>query len=165
MSTNFSTKGSKIMTYEEYSVIRDSLNLKDGTVAARAGITRSTFTDWKSGRSKPKQEKMEKIMAALNQPPAHKQTITNVFNPNNAYGTGKSDIFPLKEKENNDNKLEVLKADELFAGMAKMVMELYEPRDQEEINYMLKQFSSYARASQKTRQIIDGILKMEEEEN
>ena len=55
------------MTYEEYSEIRDSLGLKDGQVASATGIGRSTFSDWKSGRSCPKQEKMLKITRFLNE--------------------------------------------------------------------------------------------------
>jgi len=53
------------MTYEEYAKIRDEKNLSDAQVAKKAGIGRSTFSDWKSGRSKPKDEKMRKIAEAL----------------------------------------------------------------------------------------------------
>ena len=53
------------MTYEEYARIRDEKNLSDAQVAKKAGIGRSTFSDWKSGRSKPKDEKMRKIAEAL----------------------------------------------------------------------------------------------------
>ncbi|MFR5684982.1 MAG: helix-turn-helix domain-containing protein, partial [Clostridia bacterium] len=34
---------------------------KDADVSKATGISKSTFSDWKSGRSKPKQEKLQKI--------------------------------------------------------------------------------------------------------
>ena len=54
-----------MITYEKYAEIRDKKNLTDGKVAEIAGIGRSTFSDWKSGRSIPKLEKMQKIADAL----------------------------------------------------------------------------------------------------
>lgn len=48
--------------YEKYVEIRDSKNLTDYRVSADTGITKSTFSDWKSGRSKPKLDKL-KILA------------------------------------------------------------------------------------------------------
>lgn len=54
-----------MISYEEYSKIRDSKGLKDGKVAQLAGIGRSTFSDWKSGRSVPKEDKARKIANAL----------------------------------------------------------------------------------------------------
>lgn len=47
--------------YERYAEIRDKLGLKDSAVAKATGIGKSTFSDWKSGRSTPKMEKMKKI--------------------------------------------------------------------------------------------------------
>lgn len=54
-----------MISYEQYSKIRDLKGLKDGKVAELAGIGRSTFSDWKSGRSIPKEAKLMKIAAAL----------------------------------------------------------------------------------------------------
>lgn len=54
-----------MITYEKYAKIRDEKKLTDGKVAEIAGIGRSTFSDWKSGRSIPKLEKMQKIAEAL----------------------------------------------------------------------------------------------------
>ena len=48
--------------YKKYVEIRDSRNLTDYRVSEDTGITKSTFSDWKSGRSKPKMEKL-KILA------------------------------------------------------------------------------------------------------
>lgn len=51
--------------YERYCMIRDSKGLKDSNVATMTQIGKSTFSDWKSGRSTPKQEKLSKIANAL----------------------------------------------------------------------------------------------------
>lgn len=47
--------------YEIYCKLRDSKGVKDADVVKATGITKSTFSDWKSGRSKPKDEKLKKI--------------------------------------------------------------------------------------------------------
>lgn len=47
--------------YERYLKLRDDKGVTDSKVATETGITQSTFTDWKSGRSKPKLEKLKKI--------------------------------------------------------------------------------------------------------
>lgn len=47
--------------YDRYCTLRDQKGVKDATVAAATGITKSTFTDWKTGRSSPKREKLSKI--------------------------------------------------------------------------------------------------------
>ena len=47
--------------YEKYCKLRDSKNLKDANVAQATGIGKSTFSDWKSGRSEPKNDKLQKI--------------------------------------------------------------------------------------------------------
>lgn len=47
--------------YENYCKLRDAKGLKDADVAKGTGITKSTFSDWKNGRSAPKNEKMIKI--------------------------------------------------------------------------------------------------------
>ena len=44
--------------YEKYVKLRDEKGLTDYRVSLETGITKSTFTDWKTGRSKPKLEKL-----------------------------------------------------------------------------------------------------------
>lgn len=44
--------------YEKYVSIRDEKGVTDYEVAKQTGISQSTFSDWKSGRSKPKLEKL-----------------------------------------------------------------------------------------------------------
>ena len=48
--------------YEKYVELRNSKNLTDYRISEDTGIPKSTFSDWKSGRSKPKIEKL-KILA------------------------------------------------------------------------------------------------------
>lgn len=50
-----------ISLYERYVFIRDKRGVTDYKVATETGITKSTFSDWKSGRSKPKIDKLIKI--------------------------------------------------------------------------------------------------------
>lgn len=47
--------------YSIYCKLRDAQNLRDSDVSKATGITKSTFSDWKRGRSKPKQDKLQKI--------------------------------------------------------------------------------------------------------
>ncbi|MEE0855389.1 helix-turn-helix domain-containing protein [Eubacterium ventriosum] len=48
--------------YENYAKIRDQKGVTDYRVSIETGIPKSTFSEWKSGRSKPKTEKL-KILA------------------------------------------------------------------------------------------------------
>lgn len=52
--------------YDVYCKLRDSKGVKDATVAKATGINQSTFTDWKTGRSVPKKEKLQKIADYFN---------------------------------------------------------------------------------------------------
>lgn len=47
--------------YEIYCKLRDQNGLKDADVVRNTGITKSTFSDWKNGRSCPKNDKLQKI--------------------------------------------------------------------------------------------------------
>ena len=44
--------------YERYVELRDKKGVTDYRVSEDTGISRSTFTDWKNGRSAPKVEKL-----------------------------------------------------------------------------------------------------------
>lgn len=48
--------------YGKYVKLRDQKEVTDYRVSEDTGITKSTFSDWKSGRSKPKTDKL-KILA------------------------------------------------------------------------------------------------------
>lgn len=54
-----------MISYESYSEFRNANNMKDSDVAKAANIPASTFSDWKKGKSKPKEAKLMKIAAAL----------------------------------------------------------------------------------------------------
>ena len=47
--------------YENYQKLRDERGLKDSDVAREASVSKSTFSDWKVGRSKPGIKKLQKI--------------------------------------------------------------------------------------------------------
>ena len=44
--------------YGKYAELRDARGISDYRVSEDTGITKSTFSDWKSGRSKPKVDKL-----------------------------------------------------------------------------------------------------------
>lgn len=47
--------------YAKYVKLRDAKGVNDANVSDATGIPRSTFTDWKQGRSNPKIDKLLKI--------------------------------------------------------------------------------------------------------
>ena len=47
--------------YQRYCELRDKKGVKDAEVARETHIPRSTFTEWKTGRSQPKLEKLVKL--------------------------------------------------------------------------------------------------------
>ena len=53
------------MTYASYAKIRDARGLKDNDVAHLAKVPQSTFSAWKKGDYKPKEEKRRKIAESL----------------------------------------------------------------------------------------------------
>lgn len=54
--------------YEKYVALRDEKGVTDYRVAMETGVTKSTFTDWKNGRSKPKFDKLLAIARYLGVP-------------------------------------------------------------------------------------------------
>ena len=54
--------------YNKYAELRDKRELSDYAVAKATGINASTFSDWRSGRSKPKLEKLVKLAAFFEVP-------------------------------------------------------------------------------------------------
>lgn len=49
--------------YEKFELLLAERKLKVSDISRMTGVTPSTFSDWKSGRSKPKYEKLKKIAA------------------------------------------------------------------------------------------------------
>ena len=58
---NFLTSSERDIMYEIYCSLRDAKNVKDSDVAKYTQIPKSTFSDWKSGKSSPKLPKLQKI--------------------------------------------------------------------------------------------------------
>ena len=54
--------------YAKYAKRRDELNLTDFKVATETRIAPSSISDWKTGRSKPKLDKLAKIAKVLDVP-------------------------------------------------------------------------------------------------
>ena len=48
--------------YDVYARLRELNGWTDSDVANMTGISRSTFSDWKAGRSEPKQDKVRKLV-------------------------------------------------------------------------------------------------------
>ena len=51
--------------YESYAIIRDKRGYRDADIAKMTGIAKSTFSEWKSGRSQPKLDKLYAIARVL----------------------------------------------------------------------------------------------------
>ena len=51
--------------YADYAKIRDAAGLSDFAVAKKAGISPSTLSDWKTGKSQIKSDKIAKIADVL----------------------------------------------------------------------------------------------------
>lgn len=47
--------------YKKYVQLREEKGVTDYKVSIDTGITKSTFSDWKNGRSEPKIDKLKKI--------------------------------------------------------------------------------------------------------
>ncbi len=47
--------------YERYLELKEAKGVTDYRVAVETGISRSTFSEWKSGRSKPKFDKLIRL--------------------------------------------------------------------------------------------------------
>lgn len=75
-----------MISYELYAKLRNDRCLTDSKVSSLAGFGRSTFSDWKSGRSKPKADKLEKIRIVLGINPDEWMRIQGIEQPDQ-YGT------------------------------------------------------------------------------
>lgn len=51
--------------YERYCYLRDLKGYRDADVHRISGVAKSTLSDWKSGKSKPKQDKLQLIANCL----------------------------------------------------------------------------------------------------
>lgn len=55
-------------TYERYEALLVTNNMTSYEVAKRTGIAQSTLSEWKTGRSEPKVDKMIQIAEVFNVP-------------------------------------------------------------------------------------------------
>ena len=85
--------------YERYCELRDSLGYRDSDVAKGTGITKSTFSDWKNGRSNPKDAKLQKIADLFGVTAEYIRTgkNTNEYYTNNETAQVAQEIFENKE--------------------------------------------------------------------
>lgn len=112
-------------SYQIYCKIRDKLGYKDSAVATGAGITKSTFSDWKVGRYQPKDEKLQKIASFLGVSMEYLKTGEEpTFNYDYLY-TGKNSDFLIEvTKSMSDNN---------FVDRIKKYMELLD-KDRNSVN-------------------------------
>lgn len=112
-------------SYQIYCKIRDKLGYKDSAVATGAGITKSTFSDWKAGRYQPKDEKLQKIASFLGVSMEYLKTGKEpTFNYDYLY-TGKNSDFLIEvTKSMSDNN---------FVDRIKKYMELLD-KDRNSVN-------------------------------
>ncbi len=57
-----------MLDYAQYELLLESKHVKTSEVATATGISASTFSDWKRGKSKPKIDKLQKIADYFNVP-------------------------------------------------------------------------------------------------
>ena len=87
--------------YESYAIMRDKEGMKDADVARETGISRSTFSEWKSGRSEPKIDKLYKIASVIK------------CNVNSFYIDFTPEIAKRKKKEEEEKKTIIMTEDEV----------------------------------------------------
>lgn len=88
--------------YEIYCKLRDEKGVKDADVAKATGITKSTFSDWKNGRSKPKDEKLLKIAEYFEVTLDYLRTGEEPSQPDGYYLNGETAEMAQRLFENKD---------------------------------------------------------------
>ncbi len=113
--------------YENYCNLRDARGMRDADVSRETGIGKSTFSDWKSGRSTPKNDKLEKIAKLFG------VTVGELI-------TGKEDQSNVSEIKDPDLKEEYLNLEKLLlSGKQKPLYFDGKPADKESIELLLQQ--------------------------
>lgn len=77
--------------YENYERIRNTKGYKDSDVSKATGVAKSTFSDWKNGRSKPKTDKLIKIAKFLD------VSVEQLEFDNIAWDPDSQDIYLVEE--------------------------------------------------------------------
>lgn len=113
--------------YENYCSLRDARGMRDADVSRETGIGKSTFSDWKSGRSTPKNDKLEKIAKLFD------VTVGELIN-------GKEEQSNVSEIKDPDLKEEYLNLEKLLlSGKQKPLYFDGKPADKESIELLLQQ--------------------------
>lgn len=113
--------------YENYCNLRDARGMRDADVSRETGIGKSTFSDWKSGRSTPKNYKLEKIAKLFG------VTVGELIN-------GKEEQSNVSEIKDPDLKEEYLNLEKLLlSGKQKPLYFDGKPADKESIELLLQQ--------------------------
>lgn len=92
----------RCVMYEIYCKLRDAKGMKDADVARETGITKSTFSDWKNGRSNPKDAKLKKIADLFEVSLDYLRTGEKTVNGEKYYVNEKTAEMAQKLFENSD---------------------------------------------------------------
>lgn len=126
--------------YENYCNLRDARGMRDADVSRETGIGKSTFSDWKSGRSTPKNDKLEKIAKLFD------VTVGELIN-------GKEDQSNVSEIKDPDLKEEYLNLEKLLlSGKQKPLYFDGKPADQKSIELLLQQVRISIALLEKTKE-------------
>lgn len=101
--------------YENYCKLRDLRGYKDADVVRGTGVTKSTFSDWKNGRSEPGTDKMIKIAKFLNTSVEYLKTGEN-SEVNELALTGRDNRDIAKRLESTLSDLESDQSALMFSG-------------------------------------------------
>jgi transcriptional regulator with XRE-family HTH domain len=86
--------------YEVYCKLRDLKGVKDATVSKETDIPKSTFSDWKNGKSKPKMDKLQRIADYFNVSLDYLMNGEETLN----FSTEHIELIEMYEKLNTEQK-------------------------------------------------------------
>lgn len=97
------------------------MNLKDSEVSRMSGVGQSTFSDWKSGRSVPKREKLERIATALGV--SYDYFVGDTLTAEKAFTANERELLRLFRALNADGRAAALQYISVMAKMDEYVLE------------------------------------------
>ena len=101
--------------YKIYSELRDNLGYKDSDIARETGIAKSTFSEWKNGKSTPKLDKIKKIADFFHVPVDYITKGEKLEYPNYDFDNDKLEMIELYSKLKKEQKEAVLNLLRSFA--------------------------------------------------
>ncbi len=93
--------------YKKYAEIRDKLGYTDYAVSKATGISKSSFTDWKSGRSNFKIERLQKIAEFFEVPVTSFLDESSPLQADSLYSLEEKAIIEAYRTTSDDNKRSV----------------------------------------------------------